>query len=98
MNNEGPGIPANYYDAAAGLSCTNLKTALFNIIKPTITSPAPSYTGLWGAYFITDDRLNDGANKTIVWDMYSDNPSGSECEANFGSPYQDKGTGCNTEC
>ena len=75
-----------------------LKTALFNIIKPTITSPAPSYTGLWGAYFITDDRLNDGANKTIVWDMYSDNPSGSECEANFGSPYQDKGTGGNTEC
>lgn len=98
MFNGGPGIPANYYDAATGLTCTNLKTALYNIIKPTITNPAPSYTGLWGAYFITDDRLNDGANKTIVWDMYSDNPSGSECESNFGSPYQDKGTGGTVEC
>ncbi|MBS1752872.1 MAG: endonuclease [Ferruginibacter sp.] len=98
MFNGGPGIPANYYDAATGLTCTNLKTALYNIIKPTITNPAPSYTGLWGAYFITDDRLNDGANKTIVWDMYSDNPSGNECESNFGSPYQDKGTGGTVEC
>lgn len=98
MFNGGPGIPANYYDAATGLTCTNLKTALYNIIKPTITNPAPTYTGLWGAYFISDDRLNDASNKTIVWDMYSDNPAGSECEPNFGSPYQDKGTGGTVEC
>lgn len=93
-----PGIPTGYYDPAASLSCSLLKTALFNIIKPTVSNPAPTYTGLWGAYFITDDRPNDAANKTIVWDVYTDNPSGTECESTFGSPYQDKGTSGTVEC
>ena len=96
--NGSPGIPANYYDAAAGLTCANLKTALHNIIKPVVANPIPTYTGLWGAYYISDDRLNDAANKTIVWDMYSDNIAGSECEFTFGSPYQDKGTSGTSEC
>lgn len=96
--NGAPGIPTGYYDAAAGLTCTSLKTALFNIIKPTVANPNPTYTGLWSAYYISDDRLNDAANKTIVWDMYTDNPSGSECEFTFGSPYQDKGSSGGSEC
>src|SRR5204862_6891816 len=74
------------------------KTSLFNIIKPTVANPNPTYTGLWGAYYISDDRLNDAANKTIVWDVYTDNPSGTECESTFGSPYQDKGTSGTVEC
>ncbi|MBL0057455.1 MAG: endonuclease [Chitinophagaceae bacterium] len=93
-----PGIPAGYYDAANALSCSNLKTALYNIIKPTVSNPIPTYTGLWSAYFITDDRLNDAATKTIVWDVYTDNPSGTECESTFGSPYQDKGLSGTIEC
>lgn len=93
-----PGIPANYYDPAAGLTCSNLKTALFNIIKPIVANPNPTYTGLWSAYYISDDRLNDAATKTTVWDIYSDNPSGAECEFTFGSPYQDKGSSGTSEC
>ncbi|MEP7256701.1 MAG: endonuclease [Ferruginibacter sp.] len=95
--NGAPGIPANYYDPVGGLTCSNLKTSLFNIIKP-VGSPNPTYTGLWGAYYISDDHLNDAANKTIVWDMYTDNPSGTECEFTFGSPYQDKGLSGTLEC
>lgn len=93
-----PGIPAGYYDPAASLNCSIQKTALFNIIKPTVPNPTPTYSGLWGAYFISDDRLNDAVNKTIVWDVYSDNPSGTECEFTFGSPWQDKGSAGTVEC
>ena len=96
--NGAPGIPAGYYDPAATLSCSLLKTALFNIIKPTVSNPTPTYTGLWSAYYISDDHLNDAATKTIVWDVYTDNPSGAECEFTFGSPYQDKGTSGTIEC
>jgi endonuclease I len=92
------GIPANYYDPVGGLTCSSLKTSLYNIIKPASGNPHPTYTGLWGAYYITDDRLNDAANKTIVWDTYTDNPTGAECEFSFGSPYQDKGSSGTVEC
>lgn len=94
----GPGIPPNYYDAVGGLTCSNLKTSLYNIIRPTVANPNPTYTGLWSAYYISDDRPNDAANKTIVWDTYTDNPSGTECEFTFGSPFQDKGTSGTAEC
>jgi endonuclease I len=93
-----PGIPAFYYDPVGGLTCSSLKTSLYNIIKPTVSNPNPTYTGLWSAYYISDDRLNDAANKTTVWDMYTDNPSGTECEFTFGSPYQDKGSSGTVEC
>ena len=92
------GIPAGYYDAVGGLSCSSLKTSLYNIIKPAVANPNPTYTGLWGAYYISDDRLNDAANKRIVWDMYSDKPTGTECESTFGSPYQDRGLSGTVEC
>ncbi|MFZ1306837.1 MAG: endonuclease [Ferruginibacter sp.] len=94
----GAGIPPNYYDAVGGLTCTGLKTSLFNIIKPAVANPNPTYTGLWSAYYISDDRLDDAANKTIVWDLYTDKPTGTECEFTFGSPYQDKGTSGTVEC
>lgn len=96
--NGGPGIPSNYYYPVGGLTCAALKTSLFNIIKPTVANPNPTYTGLWSAYYISDDHLNDAGNKTIVWDMYTDNPAGAECEFTFGSPYQDKGTSGTVEC
>ena len=96
--NGSPGIPAGYYDATAGLTCNNLKTALYNIIKPTVANPNPTYTGMWSAFYITDDHLNDLSTKTIVWDQYSDNPSGAEpYEYTFGSPYQDKGSSGTSE-
>ena len=96
--NGAPGIPPNYYAPAGAQTCSSLKTSLFNIIKPTVANPNPTYTGLWSAYYISDDRPNDAANKTIVWDKYTDNPTGTECEFTFGSPYQDKGTSGTVEC
>ncbi|HMC99812.1 MAG TPA: endonuclease [Ferruginibacter sp.] len=96
--NGSPGIPAGYYDAAAGLTCNNLKTALYNIIKPTVANPTPTYTGIWSAAYITDDHLNDAGTKTILWDQYSDNPTGAEpYEYTFGTPYQDKGSSGTSE-
>ena len=61
--------PANYYNSANGLSGNQLKQALHNIIKGH-TSIA--YSQIWNAYWSTDNKGNG-----IVWDMYSDRPSGT---------------------
>lgn len=62
--------PAGYYDSSIGLSSTQLQQALHNIIDGhTVLSYTP---GIWNAVKTTDDRM-DGK----VWDMYSDNPSGT---------------------
>ncbi len=96
--NGSPGVPAGYYDASLGKTCSTLKTTLFNIVKPTTATPNPTYTGMWSAFYITDDHLNDAGTKTILWDQYSDNPTGAEpYEYTFGTPYQDKGTSGTSE-
>ena len=65
-----PAQPAGYYDNASGLSGTELQQVLHNIIDGhTVLSYTP---GIWNAVQTTDKRA-DGT----VWDMYSDNPSGS---------------------
>ncbi|MDP1801992.1 MAG: endonuclease [Bacteroidota bacterium] len=63
-------IPPGYYNAAQGLTGTNLKVALHNIIK---NHTVVSYNGLWSAFQQTDKKTN---NK--VWDMYSHNPTGTQ--------------------
>ena len=71
------GIPAGYYNDAAGRTCQDLKTSLKTII--TTNSQVLSYTpGLWNLYQYSDLRRNDGNTATIIWDMYSDNPTGPE--------------------
>ncbi len=56
-------IPAGYYDSATGLTGSNLKTALYNIIKnPNVDL----YDNLW-ADFEQTDKKTDGT----VWDIYS---------------------------
>lgn len=91
-------IPAGYYDAAAGLTCQPLKTALKQI---TVTgSNVLSYSpGLWNLYQYSDMRRNDANTMDIIWDMYTDLPSGStysdgtpEIEFEFGID-QDPGLG-----
>lgn len=62
-------IPAGYYDPAAGLTGMTLKTALYNIIDGH--SPI-SYDDLYVAYASTDAKAGN-----VVWDMYSDIPSGT---------------------
>ena len=61
--------PANYYDAANGLTGNPLKVALHNIIKGHASI---SYAQLWNAFWSTDNKGNG-----VVWDMYSDNPNGN---------------------
>ena len=75
--NNTTGIPAGYYDAAAGQTCQPLKTALKNIITTGFQSL--SYTpGLWNLYLYSDMHRNDAGTADIIWDMYSDNPTGTE--------------------
>ncbi len=65
----GANIPPGYYTAAEGLVGEPLQAALHNIIdNHTIIS----YTGLWTAFYTTDDKPNGK-----VWDMYSDVPGGT---------------------
>lgn len=74
--NAGTGAPAAYYTSATG-TCQTLKTNLFNIISTNHT--ALSYTpGTWNAYQYTDIHRNDANSADIIWDVYSDNPTGPE--------------------
>jgi len=75
-------MPANYYSSIGNETCETLKTALYDLIKG---HTVVDYGDLWTHYQTTDDHLNDAGTQTIVWDMYSDNPSGSENEFTFGS-------------
>lgn len=70
-------IPNGYYNSATGLTCGPLKTALFNIISSntTVLSYSP---GTWNAVATTDMHRNDANTADVVWDMYSDNPTGPE--------------------
>jgi len=71
-------IPNGYYNSATGLSGAPLKTALYNIING---HTVVSYSGLWNAFYTTDDKPNGK-----VWDMYSDIPNGTPpYEYTFGS-------------
>jgi endonuclease I len=74
--NDPSGIPTGYYNAAAGLSCGPLKTALFNIIAANYHEL--TYGEVWTAYQTTDMHRNDANTADIIWDMYSDNPAGAE--------------------
>ncbi len=76
-------VPAGYYNAAEGKSGSELKTALFNIIK---NHNLRTYTELWTDFQTTDKRA-DGK----VWDIYS------SCNLVYVTN-QDDGSGGSTEC
>jgi endonuclease I len=70
-----------YYNAAAGLSCQALKTALYNITSTGTT--VLSYTpGVWNAYQTTDLTRNFANTADIIYDMYSNKGPG------IAEPYQ----------
>ncbi len=71
---------STYYSSIGNETCASLKTALFNLIDGHTTV---SYNSLWTYYQTTDDHLNDSGSEVIVWDVYSDNPTGSENEFTF---------------
>jgi endonuclease I len=70
------GLPANYYSSATGLNCQALKTQLKTIISTNHT--ALSYSGVWQAFQYTDLKRNDANTANVIWDMYSDNPTGPD--------------------
>ncbi len=65
--NSSTGIPTGYYNAANGLSCQPLKTALKNIISGAAVNIG--YDGLWTAYQYTD--IKPGTTN-LIWDIYTD--------------------------
>ncbi len=62
-------VPDGYYNAAIGKSGEQLRTALCNIIK---SHTVLNYSDLWNAY-----RATDVMPSGKVWDIYSDNPTGT---------------------
>jgi len=71
---------SDYYNGMNGLTCESLKTALHLLID---NHTELSYGALWTLFQTSDDHLNDSGNQTIVWDMYTDNPTTSENEFLF---------------
>lgn len=85
-------IPTGYYNTATGTGYT-LKTQLYNIIK---NHTDHGYSGLYTTYLTSDKDFyyeNDGT----LLDMYTENPTGPECEFTYGVN-QDDGTGGTAEC
>jgi len=71
------GIPVGYYNAAAGLNCQQLKTALRNIIATGHI--ALSYSSIDDIQMpIVDTIRSDDGLSSIIWDIYSNNNSGPE--------------------
>ncbi|MEZ4877385.1 MAG: endonuclease [Flavobacterium sp.] len=85
-------IPNGYYNSATGTGYI-LKTQLHNIIK---NHNDRGYSGLYVTYTTSDKDFyyeNDGT----MLDMYTENPTGAECEFTYGIN-QDDGTLGNAEC
>lgn len=93
--NAATGIPTGYYNAAASLTCQPLKTALKNIIISG--SQVLGYTpGIWNIYQFSDMHRNDANTADIIWDMYSDNPTGPEPYVFKYGPSSSGGNQCGT--
>ncbi len=71
------GIPAGYYNAAAGLTCGNLKDALSSII--TAGQTTLSYSTLDDNQIpVADVIQSDDGLRSIIWDIYTNNTTGPE--------------------
>ncbi len=76
-------IEADYYGSvqaqiALGVGCAALKTEIYNTIKTqSVIEYTSSQYDVWDAFLHTDRRLNDLGTATIVWDMFTDIPSGT---------------------
>jgi endonuclease I len=66
-------IPSGYYSTATGTGFV-LKTQLYNKITNHTNL---GYAGLWSAY-ATTDRDNQYENDNTVFDLYSENPTGTD--------------------
>lgn len=89
--------PAGYYNSATGLTCSNLKTALKNIV--TTGHVNQGYTALWSQYLLSDVKPREvgAGSPTVIWDIYSDNPNGTDPYNFTPVTQQDPGTGGGSE-
>ena len=85
-------IPTGYYTTATGTGYV-LKTQLYNIIKGHTDK---GYAGLYTTYLTSDKDFYYENNGTLL-DMYTENPTGPECEFTYGTN-QDDGTLGTAEC
>ena len=85
-------IPPGYYSTAVDTGYL-LKTELYNIIKGHTDR---TYAGLYTTYLTSDKDFYYENNGTLL-DMYTENPTGSECEFTYGIN-QDDGTLGTSEC
>ncbi len=68
---------SQYYNGLdTTLRCGDFKTALHNHIKANTT--VRSYDDIVVAHASYDTHKSDDGLRTIIWDMYSDNPTGAE--------------------
>ncbi len=89
-------LPSNYYDGLEGLTCNQLKAALY--AKISAGHDAQTYASFWANFEKTDKRRNDADSRDIVWDMYTDRPASTgECEFIFVTN-QDVGSSGTAEC
>jgi endonuclease I len=74
-SNSSTGEPAGYYTTATG-NCATLKTNLKNIISANYNQQ--TYGALMTQYAISDIKPREvGSGSTnVIWDIYSDNPTG----------------------
>ncbi|MGL2966010.1 endonuclease [Flavobacterium sp. XGLA_31] len=86
-------IPPGYYNAATGTGYA-LKTQLATIISNNYIDR--SYSGLYTTY-LTSDVDSYYENDGTLLDMYTENPTGPECEFTYGTN-QDDGTQGTAEC
>jgi endonuclease I len=69
------GVPTGYYNAAAGLTCSALKTALKTII--TNGHNPQTYDDLWSQYQNTDIKPRPTGSGNVIWDIYSTRADGT---------------------
>lgn len=63
----------------SGNRCGDLKTDLTELIQDHQVIPYTDRTfDIWDSHFTTDLRQNDAGDKLIIWDMYGDNPNGTD--------------------
>lgn len=74
-------LVADYYGGISStLYCCDLKTALHDLIDfqwTRIHYTSSTVYDVWDAMLHTDIRLNDAGTDTIMWDMFTDIPSGT---------------------
>lgn len=76
-------IPVGYYDTTIAKSCADLKSALkwrtgFDVNKNPVVPK--TYGDLWIQYLVSDLKPREvGSGSTnVIWDIYSDNPNGTD--------------------